>query len=67
MPNGESRVIETTMEFTELSNAPLDPSLFKIPDDYKVMDMRAQMAGMFSNAEDVAKARGQATAGLCPK
>ena len=67
LPNGESRVIETTMEFTELSNAPLDASLFKIPDDYKVMDMRAQMAGMFSKAEDVAKARGQATAGLCPK
>lgn len=67
LPSGESRVIETTMEYTELSNAPLDASLFAVPADYKVMDMRQQMAGMFAKAEDVAKVRGAATAGLCPK
>jgi len=67
LPTGESRVIETTMEYTELSNAPLDASLFVVPSDYHVMDMRKQMAGMFSGAADAAAARSAATSGLCPR
>jgi len=66
MPTGESRVIETTMEYVELSNAPLDPSLFAVPADYHVTDMRAEMAGMLSHPENVARANAAVHARMCP-
>ncbi|HEY4302943.1 MAG TPA: DUF4412 domain-containing protein [Gemmatimonadaceae bacterium] len=62
MPNGESRVVETTNEFVELSNAPLDPSLFKVPADYHLMDMRKEMAKLMANGGD--SLIGKATAHL---
>jgi hypothetical protein len=51
LPNGESRVIETTAEFVELSNAPLSSSLFTVPADFQVMDMRKQMAKMVARGD----------------
>jgi hypothetical protein len=65
-PSGETRVVETTMEYVELSNAPLDASLFVIPSDYHVMDMRKQAAGMLSQAADSA-AVSEAGAKTCPR
>jgi len=66
MPNGERRVIETTIEYVELSNAPLDASLFAIPADYQVMDMRKEMAGMMADAATAAKTNEMIRARMCP-
>jgi len=66
LPNGERRVIETTTEYVELSDAPLDASLFTIPADYHVMDMRKEMAGMMSDAATSAKTNEAIRARMCP-
>ena len=65
-PTGEKRVIETTVEYVELSNAPLDASLFKVPSDYHVMDMRKQMAGMLSTMAASGAMDSTMHARMCP-
>lgn len=66
LPTGESRVIETTMEYVELSSAPLDASLFAIPADYRVMDMR-KMPGILARAAEAAAAKPAPHLGVCPQ
>jgi hypothetical protein len=56
-PSGETRVVTSTMEYVTLSNAPLDASLFKVPADYQVMDMRKMMAKMPPGVLDSAVAK----------
>lgn len=43
-PNGQTHVVKTTTEYTELSNAPVEESAFTVPADYHVMDMRKTIA-----------------------
>lgn len=63
--SGGSRTIETTVEYVELSNAPLDSALFTVPADYRVMDMRKQMAGLMEAALDSVRARSAVPLAAC--
>lgn len=65
-PSGEKRVIETTVEYVELSNAPLDASLFTVPSDFRVTDMRKQMAGILAQAGASGVMDSTMQAALCP-
>jgi hypothetical protein len=67
LPTGESRVIETTVEYVELSNAPLDASVFSIPADYHVMDMRKEMPDILAKAGDLVSASAATHAKICPQ
>jgi hypothetical protein len=55
-PNAQGRMttVTTTSEYVELAQGPLDPSVFQVPADFKVMDMKKMMAmvppGMLDSA-----------------
>jgi Domain of unknown function (DUF4412) len=59
---GRSVTVTTTTEYVELAKGPLDPSLFAVPSDYHVMDMRHMMAdlpaGMLDSAMNAGVAQG---------
>ncbi|MDB4875333.1 MAG: hypothetical protein JWM41_1779 [Gemmatimonadetes bacterium] len=44
--HGVPRTVTTTTEYVELSRAPIDVAVFRVPADYKVMDMRKLSARM---------------------
>ena len=57
----------TTIEYVELSNAPLDAAMFAVPADYHVMDMRKMMAGMPRTSMDsVFREQARRTGGCTP-
>jgi hypothetical protein len=49
-PNGQSHTIRTTVEYVEINHAPIDGSAFVVPSEFKVMDMRAEMAKLAERA-----------------
>jgi hypothetical protein len=59
---GQPITVTTTTEFVELAHGPLDPSLFVVPSDYHLMDMRQMMkdmpAGMADSATDAGLEKG---------
>lgn len=59
---GRSITVTTTSEYVELTHGPLDPSLFTVPSDYHVKDMRQMMAnlpaGMLDSAMNAGAERG---------
>lgn len=67
-PNAQGRTVTvtTTMEYVELAHGPLDPSLFAVPSDYRVTDMRRMMAnlpaGMIDSAMSAGAKRGASSA-----
>jgi hypothetical protein len=60
---GKPITVTTTTEFVELSHGPLDPSLFAVPSDYQVMDMRKMMAQMPAGMLDSALESGTQQSG----
>lgn len=52
---GNASSSKTTMEMTELAKTSLDASMFEVPKDYEVTDMKAQMSAM-SDSLKAAKA-----------
>lgn len=57
---GKSVTVTTTTEYVELAKGPLDPSLFAVPSDYHVMDMRQMMANLPPGVLDSAMNAGAA-------
>lgn len=51
---GQPITVTTTMEFVELAHGPVDPSLFVVPSEYHLMDMRKMMAEMPAGTLDSA-------------
>lgn len=53
---GKATVDTLTMDVTELSNGPIDLSIYEVPADYKVTDLQQAINGMKAQADSAAKA-----------